>query len=130
MKEQLDAIFAQISTMTTAEDTNAIYRDLDAIRGKITGEELDNIRKAMNERIDVIMEADRKFIAETDNMLRLNGIEYDLGEWLTIANYAKKHKVSTNVVSNWIDRGIIPESCVIEMKVLNNIRMIKDRVYK
>ncbi len=58
------------------------------------------------------------------------GFVMDTAEWLTIANYAKKYCTTTHVVTNWIRRGLIPEECVYTLSALNDLRMVKDQVYK
>ena len=75
----------------------------------------------------------QQFEAESDASLaevRRLGLKVDLGPYLTIASYAKKYGVSTQVVSTWLKQGIIPASCVEELPKLNNIRLVKDQVYK
>jgi hypothetical protein len=62
--------------------------------------------------------------------LKLPDVVLDMAEWLTIKRYAEKHSVSTQVVSNWIARGIIPADCMMELPELNDIRLVKDREYK
>ena len=78
-------------------------------------------------------EALKQFQIESDASIaevqRL-GLKVDLGPWLTIANYAKKYDLSTQVVSNWIKRGTIPADCVEDLPELNNIRLVKDQAYK
>lgn len=71
-------------------------------------------------------------LAETDALIgqavkymELNGIRYDLGEWVTIKEYAARFGVSTQVVTNWIRRGIVPAENVISVPELNDIRLIK-----
>ncbi len=59
-----------------------------------------------------------------------HGFVLDTSEWLTIARYARKYDISTNVVSNWIARGVIPADCVEELPVLNNMKMVKDQPYR
>ena len=62
--------------------------------------------------------------------LQQNGIRYSLDEWLTVANYARKYAVDTQLVSNWISRKVIPANCVVELNALNNIRLVKDQPYR
>lgn len=65
-------------------------------------------------------------IVKAVKFMEINGIRYDLGEWITIADYAKRFGVkSTNVVTNWIRRGIVPAENVISVPELNDIRLIK-----
>ncbi|AKD57522.1 hypothetical protein [Spirosoma radiotolerans] len=65
-------------------------------------------------------------IVKAVKFMDINGIRYDLGEWVTIAEYTKRFGVkSTNVVTNWIRRGIVPAENVISVPELNDIRLIK-----
>ncbi len=77
--------------------------------------ELLNVQKQSEESLKIMMQ---------------HGFVIDTSEWLTIARYARKYNVSTNVVSNWIARGVIPADCVEELSVLNNIKMVKDQLYR
>ncbi|KAA9349034.1 helix-turn-helix domain-containing protein [Larkinella humicola] len=67
---------------------------------------------------------------QTLDFLKSHGQELDLGEWLSVRDYAKKYGVSIQVVVNWINRGIIPADCVEDLLMFNNIRMVQDKVYK
>lgn len=65
-------------------------------------------------------------LAEAHNYLMQNGTKFPLDEWVTIAEYAKRFNLkSTNVVSNWIKRGIIPAGNILDVPELNDIRLIK-----
>lgn len=75
---------------------------------------------------DELMADTDALIVKAVKFMEINGIRYDLGEWITIAEYAKRFGVkSTNVVTNWIRRGIIPTENVIAVPELNDIRLIK-----
>ncbi len=68
---------------------------------------------------------------EALKLLSSQGQEIDLGEWVTIKEYAKRFGIkSTNVVSNWISRGVIPPENIIDIAELNNIRLIRAVPYK
>ena len=59
-------------------------------------------------------------------LLQKNGQNYPLTEWLTIKEYTKRFDIkSTNVVTNWIRRGIIPAENILHIPELNDIRLIK-----
>ncbi len=50
----------------------------------------------------------------------------NLDEWLTVKGYCQRFGISsTNVVSNWIKRGVIPQENVIRVAELNNLKLIK-----
>lgn len=65
-------------------------------------------------------------IQETTAFLQQNGTNFPLTDWLTPVEYAKCFGLkSTNVVSNWIRRGIIPSENILHVPELNDIRLIK-----
>ena len=75
---------------------------------------------------DELMADTDALIVKAVKFMEINGIRYDLGEWVTIAEYAKRFGMkSTNVVTNWIRRGVIPTENVISVPELNDIRLIK-----
>ena len=73
----------------------------------------------------------RNLRAEVENHLKLNGIEYQLHDWLTIKKYCERFGIEdTQIVTNWIRRGIIPPENVREIEELNGIRLIKAIAYR
>lgn len=58
------------------------------------------------------------------------GLAIDLSEWLTVKRYAERHNLTTQVVTNWIARGVIPADCTMVLPELNDIRLVKNQVYK
>ncbi|MCY7359728.1 MAG: hypothetical protein LH609_20195 [Rudanella sp.] len=68
---------------------------------------------------------------QTKAILKKEGKEYDLGEWITVARYAERFGLnSPNVVTNWIRRGIIPPENVLQIDELNGIRLVKAVPYQ
>jgi hypothetical protein len=59
-----------------------------------------------------------------------HGVVVDMTEWLTIKRYAEAFGLSTQVVTNWISRGIIPPDSVMDLPELNNMRLVKNRAYR
>lgn len=73
-----------------------------------------------------LMASSEELIARAETFLQQNGTKFPLTDWLTPAEYAKKFGLkSTNVVSNWIRRGIIPAENILHVPELNDIRLIK-----
>lgn len=74
------------------------------------------------------------FERHSDKSIKLaleNGITVDMSQWLTLKRYAEKYSIaSTNVLSNWISRGIIAAENVMDLPELNNLRLIKDIPYR
>lgn len=74
-------------------------------------------------------------LADTIAFLRNKGVELpgsllDMSDWLTIKHYAEKYSVTTQVVTNWIARGVIPADCVKDVPELNDLRLVKDQPYR
>jgi len=91
------------------------------IAGKIDFEkELREIEKQTNDSIAHVQSLGLKL---PDEVL-------DMSEWLTIKRYAERHDLSTQVVTNWIARGIIPAECVKDVPELNDLRLVKNQTYR
>ncbi|MCF0054997.1 hypothetical protein [Dyadobacter sp. CY356] len=61
-----------------------------------------------------------------EDYLFVNGKKYPTQDWVTIAEYCKRFDIAnTQTVSNWIKRGIVPESDTITIEEYNNIRLIR-----
>ena len=74
----------------------------------------------------MMIEEANKAIAESQNYITTPEYVIDLNEWVTIKEYAKRFQVaSTNVVSNWIKRGIVPAENIKILPMLNGIKVIK-----
>ena len=65
-------------------------------------------------------------IEDATAFLQQNGTRFPLTDWLTPAEYAKRFGLgSTNLVSNWIRRSVIPAENILHVPEINNIRLIK-----
>ena len=73
---------------------------------------------------------DALFAELTSSKLIVMGKEYDLSEWKTLSDYAKKHDYSIARVQTWIARGVIPDDCVIVVPELNYLKLVHDRPYE
>lgn len=62
--------------------------------------------------------------------VQLPGSLLDMSNWLTIKRYAEKYGMTTQVVTNWIARGVIPADCVKDVPELNDLRLVKDQPYR
>jgi hypothetical protein len=49
--------------------------------------------------------------------------------WLTISEYAQKYQVTTQIVSKWIERGVIKEEDYVEIGKFGK-KLVRDVVYK
>jgi len=68
---------------------------------------------------------------EATDFLVLQGESIDLADWVTAKEYAERFGLSsTNVVTNWIRRGIIPPENIRIIEAFNNLRLVKAIFYK
>ena len=73
------------------------------------------------------------FRQESDAAIQLtreSGVQVDLTHWLTIKRYAQRYGLTTQVVTNWIARGIIPADCTMTLPELNDLRLVKNQPYR
>jgi hypothetical protein len=68
--------------------------------------------------------------AQTTKILTENGFVIDTTDWLTIKRYAERNGLTTQVVTNWIARGVIPADCTMTLPELNNLRLVKNQPYR
>jgi len=126
----IDNLLNRIGGLNTAADSESIRQAMSEFGQQATADERETAKKALSKRLNELADAGEQALQETDAFLQQNGIRYSLDEWLTVANYARKYAVDTQLVSNWIRRGVVPATCVVELNALNNIRVVKDQSYR
>ena len=88
--------------------------------------EQEAIKGVIKAKAKMMSMAANELIEQSKNYITTPDFVIDLNEWITIKEYAKRfHVASTNVVSNWIKRGIIPSENVKILPMLNGIKVIK-----
>ena len=89
------------------------------------------VENEVRPEIEALLNQVRTLIETGKDFLLSEGKVIDSGNYLTIKRYCQKHGLSDEaVVTNWIRRGVIPAEDVEVIEELNNLRMIRDRVYK
>jgi hypothetical protein len=99
-------------------------------------DEKNKIRGAIIKNHEVIMSkvAETKRMAEqllsemdnSDIIIEKGGKRYDLAEWITPSEYAKKYAIkSAQIVSNWIARGLIPSENILKIDRLK-LSLVRD----
>lgn len=87
--------------------------------------------KHVNNTTEQLLSSNQALLQEAANYLETQGKRYSLSEWITLKEYAKRHRLdSISVISNWINRGIIPAEDILIVEELNGLKLIKDKVYK
>ncbi len=79
--------------------------------------------------IDELLRRTDKLIKEGKDFIVNEGQVLELGEWLSIAEYSKKYDVATQVVSKWIERGVIRDVDYIEIGKFGK-KLVRDIPYK
>ena len=85
------------------------------------------------EKMDVnkVLERSGVLAQEAKSLLDEMGVEYKLDEWLTIKRYCERFDIKdTQLVTNWIRRGVIPPENVKEIEALNGLKLIKAVPYR
>jgi hypothetical protein len=125
------SLLNQISSLSTVANSGRVRQAMTEFGRQATAEERDIAKKALSKRLNELADEGEQELQETAAFLQQNGVRYSLDEWLTVANYARKYAVDTQLVSNWISRKAIPANCVVELNALNNIRLavsLRDRL--
>lgn len=87
--------------------------------------------KNISQEVVDLLAKGNQILAEGQAILKKEGKEYDLGEWITPAEYVRRYNLqSTMVISNWIRRGIIPSENIVTVPEFNDIRLIKAVPYR
>jgi hypothetical protein len=101
---------------------------------KVTDQQLEAEFVRRSDSVEELERAEAE-LAATLSFLRAKGVKLqgnllDMSDWLTIKRYAEKYDLSTQVVTNWIARGVIPADCVKDVPELNDLRLVKDQPYR
>jgi inorganic pyrophosphatase/exopolyphosphatase len=82
--------------------------------------------ETINKEFRELMEESKQLREQALSILKKDGKEYHLSEWLTVKRYCEKFGIAnTQTVTNWIKRGIIPPENVIVLEEFNDLRLIK-----
>ena len=79
--------------------------------------------------VDQLLTEAKALIEDGKNFLLSQGKVLELSEWITISEYAKKHSISTQVISQWIIRGVIPEDSYVDIPEIGK-KLVRDIIYK
>jgi len=91
-----------------------------------TVKEKNTVFVEVNKKLD---EVEAKLMDFTSSKLVIMDKEYNLREWLTLSDYCKKYNIKPSRLSNWIERGVIPNGSLIVIPELNGLKLIKDKLY-
>lgn len=118
-----------INNLLLAETDKEIEAAMKAIReemDKANPEQKVLFRSIISAKVKMMSKEADKLIAESQSLISTPEFVIDLNEWITMKEYTKRFQLSsTNVVSNWIKRGLVPPSNIRTLPMLNNLKLIK-----
>jgi hypothetical protein len=118
-----------INNLLLAETDKEIDAAMKAIReemDKANPEQKVMLRSIISAKIKMMSKEADRLITESQSLISTPDFVIDLNEWITMKEYTKRfHLSSTNVVSNWIKRGLVPPSNIRTLPMLNNLKLIK-----
>jgi hypothetical protein len=83
-----------------------------------------------NSEFQLLMHESKEVLQTATDFLHHRGVDLKFDQWVTIKKYSEMFGLSTQVVTNWISRGVIPTQNIRVIEELNDLRLIKAVAYK
>jgi hypothetical protein len=97
----------------------------EAIRNA-TPEDKETLKAVVYTKNEMLIKESKDLLSQIDSVLATPDYTINLNEWVTMKEYSKRFNLSTtNVVTNWIKRGIIPQENIRTVPMLNGLKLIK-----
>ena len=97
----------------------------EAIRNA-TPEDKETLKAVVYAKNEMLIKESKDLLSQIDSILATPDYTINLNEWVTMKEYSKRFNLSTtNVVTNWIKRGIIPQENIRTVPMLNGLKLIK-----
>jgi hypothetical protein len=91
-----------------------------------TIQEKNTVFVEVNKMLD---EVESRLMELTDSKLVIMDKEYKLKDWMTLSDYCKKYNIKPSRLSNWIERGVVPDQSIIVIPELNGLKLIKNQAF-
>jgi phosphoribosyl-ATP pyrophosphohydrolase len=93
---------------------------------KATPEDKETLKAVVYAKNEMLIKESKDLLSQIDSVLATPDYTINLNEWVTMKEYSKRFNLSTtNVVTNWIKRGIIPQENIRTVPMLNGLKLIK-----
>ncbi len=110
---------------TEQEIETAIAAMNEAIKNS-TPEEKESLKAVVYAKNEMLMQESNELLAQIDSVLATPDFTINLNEWVTMKEYSKRFNLATtNVVTNWIKRGVIPSENIKTLPMLNGLKLIR-----
>jgi hypothetical protein len=97
----------------------------EAIRNA-TPEDKETLKAVVYAKNEMLIKESKDLLSQIDSVLATPDYTINLNECVTMKEYSKRFNLSTtNVVTNWIKRGIIPQENIRTVPMLNGLKLIK-----
>ena len=130
MSEEISMELKQILTdflgAKSSDEIQAASNQLNDFDQTANDAEKEVIQAAVNAKAKLMINEAKELLTESQAYLATKGKLLDLNEWLTLKAYCQRFGItSTNVVSNWIKRGIVPAENLMNVPELNDLKLIR-----
>ena len=89
-------------------------------------EDKETLKAVVYAKNEMLIKESKDLLSQIDSVLATPDYTINLNEWVTMKEYSKRFNLSTtNVVTNWIKRGIIPQENIRTVPMLNGLKLIK-----
>ncbi|MFD2934596.1 hypothetical protein [Spirosoma flavum] len=138
--EQAKHFLKQYQGATSREERSAILAEYQTLLETLSTHERDEVRQFMKshlqpqiketlQTLDALVEKADLLLSQK-GMVTYEGKEYVFGDWVTIADYCRLYDFKPARVQNWIDREIVPRQNVVIIHELNNLKLLKNELYR
>jgi len=122
-KEELISKYLFSSSL---EELETSIMAMDEAMKNATPEEKETLKAVVKAKGQMIIKQSNQLISQVDSVLTTPDFMVNLNEWVTMKEYSKRFNLSTtNIVTNWIKRGIIPEENVKILPMMNGLKLIR-----
>ncbi len=131
----MESLINNINSSNSLDELYELKTDIHTFFNTATEDEKEQIRDIFFSRFNTIYDSENEtqykveqpsVELDDDIIIEKRGIRYDLAEWITPSEYAKKYSLKTvQVVNNWIARGLVKPENVLKISKLN-ISLVRD----
>ena len=129
--KDFEQLIGTIKTAITSEDIDVVSPAIGQWLQNGTPDQKVALQVAVSQLNARLAAMTIRALEQAEKFLSQDGQQYPLSDWLTPKEYAKRFDIqSTQVISNWIRRGVIPKENIVIIQELNNLTLVKALPYR
>jgi hypothetical protein len=117
-----------ITKYFNAQSENEVQTSIELMNEAIrnaTAEDKETLKAVVYAKNEMLIKESNDLLSQIDSLILTPDFTINLNEWVTMKEYSKRFNLSTtNVVTNWIKRGIIPQENIRTVPMLNGLKLI------